>query len=90
MKISVKRTQKGVYALTIDDAVHTLTLNDLKHLLMASVKALTRSTFYRIEAKEFRDNHFNIPQWFLTILKQLVNRICSAGERFDEVCKIDG
>ena len=41
MKISVKRTQKGVYALTIDDAVHTLTLNDLKHLLMASVKALS-------------------------------------------------
>lgn len=40
MKISVKKTQSGVYALTIDDAVHTLTLNDLKHLLMASVKAL--------------------------------------------------
>lgn len=41
MKISVKKTQNGVYALTLDGAVHTLTTTDLKHLLMASVKALS-------------------------------------------------
>ena len=41
MKISVKKAQNGVYAISIDDCVHTLTTQDLKGLLMAAVRALT-------------------------------------------------
>lgn len=41
MKISVKKAQNGVYAITIDDCVHTLNTQDLKRLLMDSVRALT-------------------------------------------------
>ena len=56
---------------------------------MASVKAVTACSVYRIQAKAFHQNHFNIPKWFLTILKQLVERICNAGIRFDEVIMPD-
>jgi CRP-like cAMP-binding protein len=56
---------------------------------MASAKAVTKSTVYRIHADEFHNNHFNIPQWFLTILKQLVNRTIDAVSRLDEVCVIN-
>ena len=41
MRISVKKAQNGVYALTIGDHTHTLSTMDLKHLLMEGVKALT-------------------------------------------------
>jgi len=41
MKISVKKAQNGVYALSIDDTTHTLTTRDLKALLMEAVKSLT-------------------------------------------------
>lgn len=41
MKISVKKTQNGVYAISIDDSVHTLNAQDLKRLLMEAVRALT-------------------------------------------------
>lgn len=41
MKISVKKAQNGVYAISIDDSVHTLATQDLKRLLMEAVRALT-------------------------------------------------
>lgn len=57
MKISVKKAQNGVYALTLDDAVHTLTVQDIKKLLMESVKALSPGALPTLspdeEAREF-------------------------------------
>jgi flagellar motor switch protein FliG len=41
MKISVKKAQNGVFAVTVDDCVHTLHTQDLKRLLMEAVRALT-------------------------------------------------
>jgi len=41
MKISVKKAQNGVYAISLDDSVYTLTTQDLKHLLMQAVRAMT-------------------------------------------------
>jgi len=41
MKISVKKAQNGVYAISIDDSVHTLNAQDLKRLLMEAVRAMT-------------------------------------------------
>ena len=41
MKISVKKAHNGVYAVSIDDSVHTLTAQDLKRLLMEAVQAMT-------------------------------------------------
>lgn len=41
MKISVKKAQNGVYAVSIDDSVYTMSTHDLKHLLMDAVRALT-------------------------------------------------
>ncbi|HEY9163034.1 MAG TPA: FliG C-terminal domain-containing protein [Magnetovibrio sp.] len=41
MKISVKKAQNGVYAVSIDESVYTLSTHDLKHLLMEAVRALT-------------------------------------------------
>jgi len=41
MKISVKKAQNGVFAISIDDSVHTLSAQDLKRLLMEAVRALT-------------------------------------------------
>ena len=41
MKISVKKTQNGVYAIAFDDVTHTLTTKDLKILLMEAVRSLT-------------------------------------------------
>ncbi|MEG3618147.1 FliG C-terminal domain-containing protein [Magnetovibrio sp. PR-2] len=52
MRISVKKAQNGVYALTIGD--HTLTLStlELKHLLMEAVKALTPGAIASVSAYE--------------------------------------
>lgn len=41
MKISVKKAQNGVFSLSFDDTILTLTTHDLKVLLMEAVKALT-------------------------------------------------
>lgn len=41
MKISVKKAQNGVYAISFDETTHTLTTRDLKVLLMEAVKSLT-------------------------------------------------
>ena len=41
MKISVKKAQNGVYSISIDGSVHTLSTQDLKHLLLEGVRALT-------------------------------------------------
>lgn len=41
MKISVKKAQNGVFAISIDDGVYTLSAQDLKRLLMEAVRALT-------------------------------------------------
>lgn len=41
MKISVKKAQNGVYALSFDDVTHTLTTHEVKVMLMEAVKALT-------------------------------------------------
>lgn len=41
MKISVRKAQNGVYAVSIDDSTHTLTTRELKSLLMEAVKSLT-------------------------------------------------
>jgi hypothetical protein len=41
MKISVKKAQNGVYAVSFDETTHTLTTQDVKVLLMQAVRALT-------------------------------------------------
>jgi len=41
MKISVRKAQNGVYALSFDDITHTLTTVELKALLQAAVLALS-------------------------------------------------
>lgn len=41
MKISVKKAQNGVYAVSLDETTHTLTTQDVKVLLMQAVRALT-------------------------------------------------
>lgn len=41
MKISVKKAQNGVYAVSFDETTHTLTTQDVKALLMQAVRALT-------------------------------------------------
>lgn len=41
MKVSVKKTQNGVFALSIDECVHTLNAQDMKRLLMDAIRALT-------------------------------------------------
>jgi len=51
----------------------------------ASVRALSSSSVYSISADQFSRNEFDIPQWFLSILKQLVERIRNAGIKFDEI-----
>ena len=52
MRISVKKAQNGVYALTIGDHTHTLSTMELKHLLMEAVKALTPGAIASVSAYE--------------------------------------
>ncbi|MDH5771975.1 MAG: hypothetical protein OEY84_02460 [Rhodospirillaceae bacterium] len=40
MKISVKQTKKGVFSLTLDDAVITLDMGQMKKLLLECVQAM--------------------------------------------------
>ncbi len=40
MKISVNKAQNGIYAVSFDGTVHTLTTRDLKILMLESVKVL--------------------------------------------------
>jgi len=56
MKISVKKAQNGVYAISFDDTTHTLTTRELKMLLMESVKSLTPGAISTVSpAEEARD-----------------------------------
>ncbi|MCW8915061.1 MAG: hypothetical protein OQK24_04315 [Magnetovibrio sp.] len=52
MKISVKKAQNGVYAVTIGETTHTLTTLDLKHLLMEAVRALTPGAISSVSPQE--------------------------------------
>lgn len=51
----------------------------------ATVTATTPSVLYKIKASQFETNEYNIPHWFLNILKQLVGRIRFAGLKFDKL-----
>jgi CRP-like cAMP-binding protein len=53
---------------------------------LISVKAVTHSVIYRINAKDFLDNHLQAPTWYFSILKQMANRIFNTSQLFDAVC----
>lgn len=52
MKISVKKAQNGIYAVTLDDTTHTLTTRELKVLLMEAVKSLTPGAISSVSPAE--------------------------------------
>jgi hypothetical protein len=52
MKISVKKAQNGVYAVSFDETTHTLTTQDVKVLLMQAVRALTPGAISTIPPAE--------------------------------------
>jgi len=52
MKISVKKAQNGVYAISIDGTTHTLSTRELKVLLMEAVKALTPGAISTVSPDE--------------------------------------
>ncbi|HMB01653.1 MAG TPA: cyclic nucleotide-binding domain-containing protein, partial [Spirochaetota bacterium] len=53
----------------------------------ASVIAVKPSKVFEIKADQIINNEFNIPEWFLTIIKQLINRVREAGRKFDNIIK---
>jgi diguanylate cyclase (GGDEF)-like protein len=53
----------------------------------ASVKAMKPSIVYEIKASDIQNNNFNIPEWFLRIIKQLINHIRFSNSKFDDIIK---
>ncbi len=53
----------------------------------ASVKAMKPSIVYEIQAADIQNNKFNIAEWFLRIIKQLVSHIRFSDSKFDDIVK---
>lgn len=54
-------------------------------LRSAEVRAKTTSTVYIIDIREFYNNLYNVPLWFMDLIKALVQRLRDTNEMLDEI-----
>ena len=55
-------------------------------LRSADVIANTTSTVYQIDIREFYNNIYNVPGWFMELIKGLVQRLRDTNEMLDQIC----